>query len=97
MSQTHSNVTLNLSSTVRMKAPLVSSLFDTFYSINSDLKSVVYSAGIAFGGEKEWNYLWNVYQTTNDTAEKDLCLSALANTRIPWLLGRYALQEILFN
>ena len=76
-----------------MKAPLVSSLFDTFYSINSDLKSVVYSAGIAFGGEKEWNYLWNVYQTTNDTAEKDLCLRALANTRIPWLLSRYALQE----
>ncbi|XP_065908109.1 aminopeptidase N-like [Dysidea avara] len=58
-------------------------------SIHPDLKSMVYSAGIAFGGEKEWDYLWIVYQRTDDTAEKDLCLRALANTRIPWLLSRY--------
>ncbi|XP_065906392.1 glutamyl aminopeptidase-like isoform X2 [Dysidea avara] len=58
-------------------------------SIHPDLKSVVYSAGVAFGGQKEWDYLWNVYRRTNDTAEKDLCLRALASTRIPWLLSRY--------
>ena len=58
------------------------------HSIHPDLKSVVYSAGIAFGDVEHWDFLWNIYQTTDDTSEKDLCLAALANARIPWLLKR---------
>ena len=57
-------------------------------SIHHDLKTVVYSAGVAFGDAKEWDYLWKVYQTTDDTAEKVICLAALANARVPWLLSR---------
>ena len=57
-------------------------------SIHQDLKAVVYSAGIAFGDLEEWDYLWNIYQTTDDTAEKAICLAALANARVPWLLAR---------
>ena len=63
-------------------------MYTSSCSIHPDLKSVVYSAGIAFGDVEQWDYLWSVYQTTNDTSEKGLCLSALANARIPWLLTR---------
>jgi len=65
-------------------------------SIHPDLKSVVYSAGIAFGDVEQWDFLWNIYQTTNDTAEKDICLGALANVRIPWLLTRYIVHTYAY-
>lgn len=58
-------------------------------SICPDLHSAVYGAGIANGGLEEWEFLWNVSQTTEVANEKRACLRALAETKQPWLLQRY--------
>ena len=56
--------------------------------VDADLKSVVYGVGISFGGEEEWNFVWERYTSSSDPYEKRLYLTALAKTRVPWLLSR---------
>ncbi|CAI8057169.1 Aminopeptidase Ey, partial [Geodia barretti] len=57
--------------------------------VDADLKSVVYPVGIAYGGEEEWEFVWDQYLSSSDPYEKRLFLSALGKSRIPWLLSRY--------
>ncbi|XP_064596081.1 endoplasmic reticulum aminopeptidase 2-like [Liolophura sinensis] len=58
-------------------------------SLDPNLKSVIYQAGVQYGGEKEWEFCWKRYQTTKVASEKKLMLSALAATRDTQLLTRY--------
>lgn len=58
-------------------------------SIPSDLKEVVYSAGIKYGGLSEWQHCWSVYNSTIIPSERKLLLKALGVASDPWLLHRY--------
>ena len=62
-------------------------------SVDKDLKSVVYRAGIAHGTVEDWDYLWNWYEETDDPYEKRLCLGALAESTEPWVLSRYIVTK----
>lgn len=58
-------------------------------TIDPNLKEVVYSAGIKFGGMTEWQFCWNAYNSTPVQSEKRLLLKALGQPRgDPWLLQR---------
>lgn len=57
-------------------------------SIDPDLKEVVYSAGIKYGGIAEWQHCWNMYNSTNVPSERKLLLKALGVASDPWLLQR---------
>ena len=57
--------------------------------VDADLKSVVYPVGIAYGGEEEWEFVWEQYLSSSDPYEKRLFLSALGKSRIPWILSRW--------
>lgn len=57
-------------------------------SINSDLKEVVYSAGIKYGGLPEWQHCWNIYNSTRVPSDRKLLLKALGVASDPWLLQR---------
>lgn len=63
-------------------------------SINPNLKEVVYSAGIKYGGMIEWQHCWNVYNTTKIPSERKLLLKALGVASDPWLLQRYLLETL---
>ncbi|XP_066254232.1 aminopeptidase N-like [Euwallacea similis] len=57
--------------------------------IPKDLSSIVYCTALTYGGEKEWNFLWQKYQRSNVASEKNSLLSVLGCTREIWLLNRY--------
>ncbi|GJQ68130.1 hypothetical protein Trydic_g10715 [Trypoxylus dichotomus] len=63
-------------------------------SIASDLKEVVYSAGIKYGGLPEWEHCWSVYNSTTVPSERKLLLKALGVASDPWLLYRYLLETL---
>ena len=58
------------------------------HSVPPDLRVVVYRVAIAAGGEREWDYLWFWYKNTTNPYEKQICLSALAQSNEPWILSR---------
>ena len=58
-------------------------------SIAADIKSVVYSVGVAYGSDVEWDFVWQRYLSSTDPYEKGLFLRALAESQTPWLLSRY--------
>lgn len=73
-------------------------LFDDWMTnnkrIDPNIRSVVYAAGVKFGGQDEWNYCWSKYNTTIYPSEKRIMLAALGATTDPWLLQRYLLQTL---
>ena len=58
------------------------------YSVDPNLKQVVYMAGVAEGGEAEWDFLWDIYQKASDPTEQGLILYALSCSRQLWILTR---------
>ena len=60
----------------------------THCRVAADVKSVVYSVGVAYGGEEEWDFVWSQYLLTSDPYEKRLYLSAMAKSQTPWILSR---------
>lgn len=52
------------------------------------MKDVVYGAGVAKGSDSEWDYLWNIYNTTTDPQEQSIILRALAQSKHLWILNR---------
>ena len=60
----------------------------SFHSVPPDLHVVVYCVAIAAGGEREWDYLWFWYKSTTNPYEKQITLSALAQSNKPWILSR---------
>lgn len=59
-------------------------------SIHSNLRELIYCHALAAGGEKEWEFAWDKYQSSNDTSDKYNLGSALACTTKIWLLNRWA-------
>ena len=58
------------------------------YSIDPNLKTLVYGLGIAHGDEDDWNFVWNNYLQSQDPYEKRLFLIALGQSAQPWILNR---------
>ncbi|XP_023324912.1 aminopeptidase N [Eurytemora carolleeae] len=57
--------------------------------IDVNLKSETYCHGISAGTEKEWDFAWNRYTSSNVASEKATLLSALTCTKEIWLLNRF--------
>ncbi|XP_067308061.1 aminopeptidase N [Pseudorasbora parva] len=57
--------------------------------IHPNLRSTVYCDAIAAGGAEEWNFGWQMLQKVTVAAEAAKLRSALACTKVPWLLNRY--------
>ncbi|XP_067293179.1 alanyl (membrane) aminopeptidase b, tandem duplicate 1 [Pseudorasbora parva] len=57
--------------------------------IKANLRSTVYCSAIAAGGDKEWDFAWDMFMKTNVASEKDKLRGALACATQPWLLNRY--------
>ncbi|CAM4517877.1 unnamed protein product [Leuciscus chuanchicus] len=57
--------------------------------IHPNLRSTVYCDAIAAGGAEEWNFGWQMFQKATVAAEAVKLRSALACTKVPWLLNRY--------
>ncbi|XP_040019412.2 aminopeptidase N-like [Gasterosteus aculeatus] len=53
------------------------------------LRSVIYCQALAAGGREEWDFAWDKFQSSTDTAERDQLGQALACTKKIWLLNRY--------
>ncbi|XP_024220191.2 endoplasmic reticulum aminopeptidase 1 isoform X1 [Halyomorpha halys] len=62
--------------------------------IPPNLREAVYSAGIKYGGVKEWQFCWNKYNTSRIPSEKKLLLRILGVSSDPWVLQRYLLATL---
>lgn len=57
-------------------------------SVPTDLREVVYAAGIKYGALTEWQHCWNMYKSTENSSERKMFLKALGGASDPWLLQR---------
>ncbi|XP_068103260.1 aminopeptidase Q [Hyperolius riggenbachi] len=61
--------------------------------IPQSIKGTIYCYGIAEGGEKEWEFAWNVYNKSasenEDGWEQSYLKHGMSCTKEPWLLYRY--------
>ncbi len=48
----------------------------------------MYCSAIAAGGEKEWDFAWEMYEKATVASEKDKLRAAMACATKPWLLNR---------
>ncbi|KAF6199081.1 hypothetical protein GE061_007106, partial [Apolygus lucorum] len=62
--------------------------------IPPNLREAIYSAGIKYGGVKEWQFCWNKYNTTRVPSERKLLLRVLGVASDPWILQRYLLATL---
>lgn len=53
-----------------------------------NLREVIYSAGIKYGGEKEWQFCWGKYNSSGVPSERKLLLRALGVANDPWILQK---------
>ncbi|XP_077868457.1 aminopeptidase N-like [Saccoglossus kowalevskii] len=59
-------------------------------TIRDDTKYTVYCTAIRYGGEREWEFAMEMYESQITPAtEKSILQSAMACTRITWLVSRY--------
>lgn len=58
--------------------------------IHPNLKSTVYCNAIAFGGVEEWDFAWRMFKSATLASEAARLRHAMACTKVPWLLNRYA-------
>lgn len=61
---------------------------DVVNHIPVDFRSTVYCTAIRFGGEREWNFLWQRYWNSNVGSERQMILESLTCTREVWILNR---------
>ncbi|ODN00507.1 Endoplasmic reticulum aminopeptidase 2 [Orchesella cincta] len=54
-----------------------------------NLREVVYSAGIKYGGVVGWDHCWAQYNASRIPSEKKLLLKAMGSAADPWLLQQY--------
>ncbi|XP_066912412.1 glutamyl aminopeptidase-like isoform X1 [Clytia hemisphaerica] len=58
-------------------------------SIPPNLRSAVYLAAIKYGGQEEWNYMYNEFRTTSFPSEERKLMFALADTQDQKQLEKY--------
>jgi len=68
-------------------------LFTSWLQNNSqkphvEVRSIVYSYGIAETGEEEWDKVWDLYLAEHDPQEKSRLRVSLTQGREPWILAR---------
>lgn len=51
-----------------------------------NLREVVYSAGVKYGGVVGWDHCWSQYNQSRIPSEKKLLLKAMGSAADPWLL-----------
>lgn len=56
-------------------------------TIDPNLKEIVYSVGVKYGGLNEWQFCWNYYKNASED-EKQILLKAMGDASDPWLLQR---------
>lgn len=61
---------------------------DVVNHIPVDFRSITYCNAIRYGGEREWNFLWQRYWNSNVGSEKTMILESLSCTREVWILNR---------
>uniref|UniRef100_A0A674C3U1 Aminopeptidase n=1 Tax=Salmo trutta TaxID=8032 RepID=A0A674C3U1_SALTR len=59
------------------------------WMIHPNLKTTVYCNAIAAGGVEEWDFAWTMFKNATVATEAAKLRSALACTKVPWLLNRY--------
>ncbi|ETN63471.1 protease m1 zinc metalloprotease [Anopheles darlingi] len=57
--------------------------------VSPNLKSTVYCTAIKYGDETEWNFAWERFQKATVASEKEILLSSLGCSRVPWILTRF--------
>ncbi|CAM9811780.1 unnamed protein product [Lampetra fluviatilis] len=62
---------------------------DSTFIIHANLKSTVYCAAIAAGGQAEWDFGWKMFKETSLATEADKLRDALACSEETWILNRY--------
>lgn len=55
----------------------------------ANIRDIVYHAGTQYGGDQEWQAVWEAYLGAGDASEKRLLLGALGSTRNHYLLSTY--------
>jgi len=65
-------------------------------SINPDLKTVVYLGGVKYGGDNEWQFIWNRFIQTQTPSEKSKLLHALSASTDVLILNRYSISVAMF-
>ena len=58
-------------------------------SIVANLKGVIYLAGIKYGTEDDWNFLWKRREETQVSTEKRKIMHALTDSEDPKILQKY--------
>uniref|UniRef100_A0A8C8DAP9 Alanyl (membrane) aminopeptidase-like b n=1 Tax=Oryzias sinensis TaxID=183150 RepID=A0A8C8DAP9_9TELE len=56
--------------------------------IHVNLRSTIYCQALAAGGQAEWDFAWEKFQSSTDSSERDQLRHALSCTRQTWLLNR---------
>ncbi|XP_023669932.2 aminopeptidase N-like [Paramormyrops kingsleyae] len=56
--------------------------------VHPNLRSPIFCAAIAAGGQQEWEFLWQLFQNTTVEAEKDILRGALSCTKDTEILKR---------
>ena len=59
------------------------------FRVPADLKAPVYHYGVLTGGEKEWDFAYSQFTSTNVVSDKRLLLHAMAGSQEPWLIERF--------
>ncbi|XP_025602401.2 endoplasmic reticulum aminopeptidase 2-like isoform X3 [Athalia rosae] len=89
-----SALTVNIESVVKPAKALFDSWMNKGTRIPPNLRDIVYTAGIRYGGEKEWDHCWDVYKKTQIPSERRILLKALGASMDPWILQRYLLSSL---
>lgn len=65
--------------------------------VDVNLKYETYCSAVSGGDEKEWDFAWTRYQSSNVASEKSTLLSSLACTENVWLINRYLNMTLAQN
>jgi len=57
-------------------------------SISPNLKNIVYVGGVKYGGDAEWQFVWNQFERTQTPSEKSKLLAALSTSTDVLVLNR---------
>ncbi|KAJ7393673.1 hypothetical protein OS493_003330 [Desmophyllum pertusum] len=57
--------------------------------VPADLKTLVYHFGVVTGGEKEWDFVYSQFKSTDVVSDKSILLYAMAGSQEPWIIERY--------
>ncbi len=65
------------------------------FTIPNNIVDTVYCVSIANGGQKEWDFLWQMYLKSNNANEKTNILRALSCSKEVWILqvGKKKLEK----